>query len=208
MIARINIIDEDLRYGGRFSEVLCVAYYEIDNRTAGLFDQIDLIIRNYKNIRSMKISKERKAFKLLESTGAGTIIFEKCKYLEDNENRIKSIKEKDFQNKFINMENGYIMLNNGLRPNKLSIPSMRSVGIGYNYKSLSYDGMIKWLTSYGYNTRYKDLYKMDIESIPKFDIDPHNISFDKWDEFKQIVLSNKFMKFKNGSEYSLYARLN
>ena len=63
-------------------------------------------------------------------------------------------------------------------------------------------------------TNIKIIFGIEVETIEEvhvlglFKSLEDNISFDKWDEFKQIVLSNKLMKFKNGSEYSLYARLN
>ena len=210
MITNIVVLNEDVPYVETWcGEILCEAYYDIENRTSGLFDQIDLIIRNYKNIRSMGISKERKAFKLLEATRAGTIVFEKYRYLQDNRGRKTAIKEKDIQNEFINMTDGYIMLNREMAIDQSFIPNMVTIEICYNSRLISYDSMLEFLNKCIYDNKYKNSYKIDIESFPKFDINPRVIPFDKWDEFKQIILSNKFMKFKNdfGGYYS-YAHLN
>ena len=200
MYINIIIVDdkgEKGHYYYTYGTSLCEAYYKVENRTTAGFDIVDKIVRAYPEIRAKKMSKIRKAYKLLEATGAGLSELEWCGYEDLNIDGSKAIREKDICNKFIDENKGFITLTHETRTLTSFLKDIYNIVIRYNDMSILYDDLFDIVSNASYIMKYQKDYGYEFDKLfdigykPDFPISA--IPFHKWDEFKQGVLSNKIL---------------
>lgn len=220
MYINIMIVNDEGKQNGyyyyTYGTLLCEAYYKVEDRTSAGFDFIDKIMRAYPDIRSKKMSKIRKAYKLLEATGAGASEFEVNGYINLNKDGSRYIKPTDFENVFMDENKGIITLTEETR-RVMRYTSAQGIVIRYNDMTIMYDDMFKVVDKAVYNYAYKPDYRYNYEDLinigycPEFPV--MAIPFGKWDEFKQGVLANKIIipakdYYGNNCSKYTYMRIN
>lgn len=173
-------------------------YWETtDALTLSKLDAISAIIEKSNEIKSMNITKQIKRYFMLDATGAGITDAEKKRFISTCHNRMYPYDPQfDEYNKYIDMEHGYICL---------SIPSMQyykhmsdnTITIYQFHKNIDYSDMFMKANIEEYDKKYKGIYDVPYDKIPKSICDPNKIPFDKWEDFKQQVLENSILKYND-----------
>ena len=65
------------------------------------------------------------------------------------------------------------------------------------HKNIDYSDMFTKANIEEYDEKYKDMYSVPYDKIPKSICDPNKMPFDKWEDFKQQVLENNILKYNN-----------